>query len=425
MRQLNSIMSFNNNIHIYILFIIVSSIMFLLPPYAHAKDITVQAREAKVRSGAGNYYEVLYIVKEGTLLKVLEERDRWFKIELPDHSTGFISKKALSKRSGKSSTLRYDKYDPGVETVSSSEIMASTKGATDLGLFAKRYAKKRNIDTSIFEELEDLPFSATEYNVFKSSLPQNKKVMAKGLNKKGLMQYDRDVGEAVAVRLCSAGVSRDRNLRKYISMVGTAASENTPLYDESFTFIVLDSPRIASFATPGGYIFITTAALEQMNNEAELAGVLSHEIVHVVNRHGISEIEKQKIRIESDKMMESLGEEVAKLKMDKGDEQLFRELDDLTDRMYELLISGRKRTSEDESDRLGTIILYNTGYSADGLKQFIVNAGKVSKDRKESTYSHESLKERSNNIDRVIKNNRLNTSNEGVFEERFREKTKR
>ncbi|MEE9524161.1 MAG: M48 family metalloprotease [Thermodesulfovibrionales bacterium] len=424
MRHSISNMSSLRTLFNFILFILIMSIALIYPLSAHAKSITVKAKEVKVRSGAGNYYEVFYIVKEGTILKVLEERDRWYKIELPDHSTGFVSKKALAKRSMKPGQRRYDKYDKGVEKVASSEIMAATKGVTDLGLFAKRYAKKRDIDTSIFEELEDLPFSATEYNVFKSSLPQKKRVKARGLNKEGLQPYDRDVGEAIAVRLCSVGISKDKNLRKYISIVGTAATENTPLYDESFIFIVLDSPRIASFAAPGGYIFITTGALEQMKNEAELAGVLSHEIVHVVNRHGISEIEEQKTRIQSDIMMESLGEEVAKLKMDKGDEKLFEELDDMTDSIYELLISGRKRASEDESDRLGTIILYNTGYSPDGLKQFIINAGKASKDQKDSTYSHYSYEERSNIIDKVIKKKDLEATDEGIFEERFKRSIK-
>jgi hypothetical protein len=121
-------------------------------------------------------------------------------------------------------------------------------------------------------------------------------------------------------------------------------------------------------------------------------------------------------------MMESLGEEVAKLKMDKGDEELFQELDDMTDSMYDLLISGRKRTSEDESDRLGTIILYNTGYSPDGLKQFIINAGKASKDQKDSTYSHHSYIERSNSIDKVIKKKGLEATDEGLFEDRFKDK---
>jgi hypothetical protein len=72
---------------------------------------------------------------------------------------------------------------------------------------------------------------------------------------------------------------------------------------------------------------------------------------------------------------------------------------------------------------LGTLILYNTGYSADGLKQFIINAGKANKDRKDSTYSHVSYRERSANIDKIINKYGLTTSVKGAVQERFREKT--
>ncbi len=400
-------------------------LLFIANAYAVPKDIIVQTNSVKVRSGAGNYYEVLYIANKGAKLEILEENDRWIKVRLPDGATGFVSKKALNRKPEKETARRYDKYDTeGVGKVASSEIMAATKGVMDIGAFAKRYAKNHKIDPSIFEELDDAPFSAPEYNVFKGTLSRKNRVRVKGMNRGGIEEYDRDIGEAIALRLSAAVIDKDRELRKYVSMVGTAVTDNTPLYDETFVFIVLESDEIASFAAPGGYIFITRGALAHMNNEAELAGVLGHEIIHVVQKHGIKEIEKQKTRIDSSKMMESLDEELTKLKMDKGNEKLYRELDQMTDEMYELITSGRKRKSEDESDSLGTLIMYNTGYRAEGLKTFIVNTGKVEEKNKGKSYSHHSADARASHIDVTIKKYRLNDKYKGTFEERFQKNGK-
>lgn len=59
-----------------------------------------------------------------------------------------------------------------------------------------------------------------------------------------------------------------------------------------FTFKVIDAPEINAFALPGGFLFVNRGLLEAVGNEAELAGVLAHEIAHVTARHGVEQASK-------------------------------------------------------------------------------------------------------------------------------------
>jgi predicted Zn-dependent protease len=74
-------------------------------------------------------------------------------------------------------------------------------------------------------------------------------------------------------------------LQSYIQNLGTSLAANSERKDVKYTFTVLDSPIVNAFAVPGGYIYITRGLLALANNEAEVAGVLSHEIGHIVARH--------------------------------------------------------------------------------------------------------------------------------------------
>lgn len=393
---------------------------------SYAKSITVESKRATVRSGAGNYYNVIYKAPEGTKLEIMEELDGWYKVRLPDKTTGFVSKRAIKRRAKKDRSSGYDmKHDKGVGKAASSEIMAAAKGLTDLGLFAKRYAKRHNIDAKILEQLEDVPFSPFEYKNFKKHFSKKwDKVGIKGLSETGIQEFDRDIGAAIALRLCSAGIDTNKKLRKYVSMTGTAILENTPLYDEPFIFIVLDSPDAESFAVPGGYIFITTGAIANMKNEAELAGVLSHEIIHIVQRHGMTELKRQETRIKAKKFMGSLDDEVKNLGLEEPDAGILDDLDRMADRMFEILISGRKRENEDEADRLGTLLLYNSGYMPDGMQRFLLTMKNIGGNRSENIKSHRSYKERVSIINSVIKENRLSGNGRGYFEGGFEKNAK-
>src|SRR5262249_29840505 len=87
----------------------------------------------------------------------------------------------------------------------------------------------------------------------------------------------------------------NQGLQQYVSNVGQAVALGAPSVKapyQGYRFIVLDSPTVNAFSVPGGYVFITTGAIQAARNEEELAGVLAHEIAHVSLGHGIKAIKQ-------------------------------------------------------------------------------------------------------------------------------------
>ncbi|OSQ40838.1 M48 family metalloprotease [Thalassospira mesophila] len=76
-----------------------------------------------------------------------------------------------------------------------------------------------------------------------------------------------------------------KDLPAYVTEIGNKLAAVTETPNQKFTFTVLDSPIVNAFALPGGYVYVTRGLLALASNEAELAGVLAHEIGHVVARH--------------------------------------------------------------------------------------------------------------------------------------------
>ncbi|OYW39124.1 MAG: peptidase M48 Ste24p [Hydrogenophilales bacterium 12-61-10] len=76
-------------------------------------------------------------------------------------------------------------------------------------------------------------------------------------------------------------------LQAYVNAIGQKLAQHSERPDLRWTFTVLDSPDVNAFALPGGSIYLTRGLLAYLNSEAELAGVLGHEIGHVTARHGV------------------------------------------------------------------------------------------------------------------------------------------
>ena len=81
------------------------------------------------------------------------------------------------------------------------------------------------------------------------------------------------------------GLYEDQALQDYVQMVGSKIAKNSHLPDWDFKFTVLDDESINAFTTGGGYVYIHRGIMAYMQNEAELASVLGHEIGHVTARH--------------------------------------------------------------------------------------------------------------------------------------------
>ena len=81
------------------------------------------------------------------------------------------------------------------------------------------------------------------------------------------------------------GAYQDPELDRYIDSLGQLLAHASDRPDLEYHFTVLDTPIVNAFATPGGYVYITRGLLALANNEAEVAGVLAHEIGHVAARH--------------------------------------------------------------------------------------------------------------------------------------------
>ena len=94
------------------------------------------------------------------------------------------------------------------------------------------------------------------------------------------------IGQEMHRKMVEEGAAYDDpELAAYVDRVGQRLVANSDRPKLKFTFTVIDSPDINAFATPGGFIYINRGLLAYLDNESELAGVLSHEIGHVTARH--------------------------------------------------------------------------------------------------------------------------------------------
>lgn len=166
-----------------------------------------------------------------------------------------------------------------------------------------------------------------------------------------------ELGGDVAARLLGAApLVPNAALQTYVNRVGRWLASQTERPDLPWRFAVLDAPQVNAFATPGGYIFVTGGLVARMTTEAELAGVLAHEIVHVLRKHHLQAIQKGALA-------NVAGNVVALAMQDRNSELRNR----LVAFGTELYVRGLDKADELEADRLGVVIAARGGYDPWGL----------------------------------------------------------
>ena len=144
------------------------------------------------------------------------------------------------------------------------------------------------------------------------------------------------------------GIYKDQKLQDYIQKVGERLAAVSHRRNLIYRFTLLDSQEINAFALPGGYIYITRGLLAYLNNEAELAAVLGHEIGHVTARHGVRQHSAST----------ATGVLAAILASQTGVQGAGEALNAIST----ALVRGYGREHELESDRLGAEYLARSGY---------------------------------------------------------------
>jgi len=144
---------------------------------------------------------------------------------------------------------------------------------------------------------------------------------------------------------------------EYVSRIGQKVAANTERTDVQYKFFVIDSPIVNAFAVPGGYIYISRGLLALANDEAELAGVIAHEIGHITGRHAAARM--------SQGVLVGLG--AAILSAATGSDAVGQVANVGSD----LYIKSYSRSQEDQADELGVRYLSLAGYDPGQMAEFL------------------------------------------------------
>ncbi len=167
-----------------------------------------------------------------------------------------------------------------------------------------------------------------------------------------------DLGGGIASNLLGAAPLWDNPpVQRYVNRVGRWLALQTERPDLPWQFGVLDDDDVNAFAAPGGYVFITKGLLARMSSEAELAGVLAHEISHVLRKHHLQALKKGA----RSELMSDLANDA--IKSQGGDPRLSK----LVSAGTEIYARGLDKQDEFEADRMGVVIAARAGYDPYGL----------------------------------------------------------
>ncbi|MCC5607928.1 M48 family metallopeptidase [Nostoc sp. CHAB 5834] len=195
-----------------------------------------------------------------------------------------------------------------------------------------------------------------------------------------LLQGEQAIGESVAKQAKKQmGVIIDGDILAYVNEIGQKLAKVGGRDEFKYEFFVIPEESLNAFALPGGKIFINAGAIAKTNSEAELAGLIGHELSHVVLSHGFQLVSQGNL-ISNVTQYIPLGGTIG---------QLFA------------LSYGRDM--ERQADNLGTRLIVATGYAADGLRNLMVTLEKQQKNAPPSWLSsHPGGNERVSYLENLI-----------------------
>ncbi len=202
-----------------------------------------------------------------------------------------------------------------------------------------------------------------------------------------LLRGESAVGESVAKRAKRyLPMVEDEEVLNYVREVGNKLATVAGRNDFKYEFNVVMDDKLNAFALPGGKVFVNAGAILKTNSEAELAGLLAHELSHAVLSHGFQLVTQGNLTANVTQFVPYGG------------------------LLGNLLVLDYSRDMERQADALGTRILASSGYAADGMRNLMVTLDKQEGDRPSFSWlsTHPDSDERISNLETLIERNSYN-----------------
>ncbi|HEY9739784.1 MAG TPA: M48 family metalloprotease [Coleofasciculaceae cyanobacterium] len=202
-----------------------------------------------------------------------------------------------------------------------------------------------------------------------------------------LLRGESAVGESVGKRAKRyLPMVEDEEVLNYVREVGNKLATVAGRNDFKYEFNVVMDDKLNAFALPGGKVFVNAGAILKTNSEAELAGLLAHELSHAVLSHGFQLVTQGNLTANVTQFVPYGG------------------------LLGNLLVLDYSRDMERQADALGTRILASSGYAADGMRNLMVTLDKQEGDRPSFSWlsTHPDSDERISNLETLIERNSYN-----------------
>lgn len=345
---------------------------------APPKTITIK-NAVDMRNGPGSYYKLILRLKPNAQVKQTDKEQQWLKVKTSSKSGWIPERSAYFKKDAPpQSTPDQDQVtnkaeDAFDELAQKSDTSASaTASPAQVAAAVKGFARKFTAEKAHSENVELVQnfnsyVNPDEYQAFRKKRLQGwswekaQERLKINPDKAPTLNPEREqVGWGIANVIAQKGLIKDRQLQQYLTNIALVIAENSHRYETSVQVYILDSDQFTGYACPNGAIFVSKKVLQIMDNEAEFAFFVAHELAHIVFNHGVKETKKQRLKIQAQKRFEELDQQFE----DRNDKykKTEEELTQWANQMYEHTISGRLKQYEYSADYWGLAYAYRAGY---------------------------------------------------------------
>ncbi len=186
-------------------------------------------------------------------------------------------------------------------------------------------------------------------------------------------QQEIEMGEASNEDIVrTMGLYPDESLQRYVQELGMSMARTTERPELPWTFQVVDDDVVNAFALPGGYIYLTRGIMAHFENEAQLVGVLGHEIAHVTAKHAVIRVSKA--------MITQLGFGVATIAVPE-----LQSFSSILGQGMQLLFLKFSRDDETEADELGIRYMLNVNENPKELMDVMAMLARISEGGEKGT----------------------------------------